>query len=82
MQAKKCNRCGAFYISNTINSGYRRQKDDKTKCFIRGVFLSFMTGDGAYLPTSKNSKADFDLCDNCINSFLNWIKPKEGDNTD
>lgn len=82
MQAKKCDRCGEFYTSNTIDSGYRRQKDAKTKCVIRGASLSFMTIDGAYIPTSTNSKADFDLCDNCINAFLDWINMKEGDNHD
>ena len=62
MQAKKCDRCGAYYETNE-NKG------------IKGV--AAMIG---IIPLYKGCQSyPIDLCDNCINVFLEWIKPKEGD---
>lgn len=80
MQAKKCDRCGVFYISNSCEcfSGNKTSTDDFYTKETVGVELKtihkYSNGD------HKAKSKYYDLCDDCISAFHDWINTKEGDN--
>ena len=57
--ARKCDRCGSFYIPEP-------RRSNREQCnAINLVNRTF--GDATY------SNGTYDLCPNCLNSFLNWL---------
>lgn len=57
--ARKCDRCGSFYIPES------RKSNRETFNAINLVNRTF--GDATY------SNGTYDLCPNCLNSFLEWF---------
>lgn len=57
--ARKCDRCGSFYIPEP------RKSNREAFNAINLVNRTF--GDATY------SNGTYDLCPNCLNSFLEWL---------
>lgn len=57
--ARKCDRCGSFYIPES-----RRSREDG----FNAINLANRTLDNA-----TYSKRTYDLCPNCSNSLLDWL---------
>lgn len=67
MQAKKCDRCGAFYTEN------------KTRCYdnenrSREVVYGVAKVTSELIYGQPVTVSQIDLCDNCLDSFDNWVK--------
>ena len=58
MIARKCDRCGKYYIPNFAGDGYK------------GAYIELKTD----IPESM---IRFDLCDNCLDAFKNYIEKEK-----
>ncbi len=62
MRAKKCDRCGNFYLENKIN--YDEQK-------VNGISFTGYLNNPIYMHRYSGDKID--LCDSCLKEFINWL---------
>ena len=69
MQAKKCDRCGAFYTENKARC-YGNNRSLKVVYGVAKVTSEHIYGQPA-------TASQIDLCDNCLDSFDNWVKTGE-----
>ena len=60
--AKKCDRCGNYYDANT--------KYPRNSRYICGLSTLISHGFGYEVKQG----AEYDLCDECLESFYNWLK--------
>lgn len=74
MKAKKCDRCGKYYVENSIS----KDKfdivclvDGKRSIAIKKISETIRV-DGNY-----KSEENYDLCDECMKSFENWLESCE-----
>lgn len=71
--AKQCDRCGNFYLNNTLHPTNGRRRE----CFVTGV---------ATLSRDSSANKYIDLCDDCISDFWafmnNEIDKIRSNNTD
>ena len=64
--AKKCDRCGNYYDENTK---YFVEEVGICKIHISGI--STLQSLGIMHPMNTDTK--YDLCDECLESFYNWL---------
>lgn len=67
MNAKKCDRCGDFYINNTFDARSR----------TKGTITKL-----AFLDKYSNHGETFDLCDCCWIELVRFLNYKEESNND
>ena len=58
MKAKRCDRCGKFYIENK-NKYREKYNGDPVSCIILG--------------TCTNRYMSYDLCDECVNELMHFL---------
>lgn len=63
--AKKCDRCGSYYDSNT---------EYKLKCTLGGH--AYIAGIGL-MTANRNALESFDLCDACLSDFKEFMEAKK-----
>lgn len=63
MNAKKCDRCGKYYVT------------DGERVYYDGESITVFSNIGKKV---SDSKAAYDLCNDCTKSFENWMKQDNG----
>lgn len=61
MKAKRCDRCGCFYLGN------EKFRHEQTNFMLESVRFIF------YGRTNSNSE-EYELCDSCQEELINWFE--------
>lgn len=81
MNAKKCDRCGLYYVNNILKPSYSIDLTLWSRTVgisLNKVIEKISDGDKCSESRAKN----YDLCDQCIESFREWLGIEAENETD
>lgn len=74
MNAKKCDRCGEYYLPKDSYDVCNAPLSLTRKIQIYGTTLSAVKLKGlTFKPIRSDNTMEFDLCPSCLRKFKNWM---------